>query len=74
MSEQSKQSEIQCELVDSRKQILEVCDKLVVWMINFASFSWTACDEHCEDFKLEAERIGFNKIVIYEPLTTEFTL
>jgi len=73
MSQQSNQSEIKCELFDSRKQVLEVCDKSAAWMINFPSFSWVACDEHCEAFKLDAKEKGLGKVVSYEPLTPELT-
>jgi len=71
MNEQPNQSEIRCELVDSRQEILKDCEKPVTWLISCPFFLWTACDEHYQFFKLDAERVQFDRVVRYEPFTID---
>ena len=58
--------EVRCELVDFTHEVLEDCNKPVKWLINLPNMVWTACDEHFQFFKSEAERCGFEKVVKYD--------
>jgi hypothetical protein len=53
-------------MVDLTREVLEECDKPVNWIINYPNMVWTACDEHLQFFKVEAERVGFEKVVEYD--------